>query len=180
MKDRLLELDGMLRKNPIATTKDFIDEIQNLWTEFGLLMSNVLNTACIDRYEEVSVLQQETKKYVTSWNDLIHNIEAIRNKLNTVLSKGLMDQVYEHSERLFILSDERDNAIKCFKVLIKDLKHTEKGTDRYENLDSTIDGLFESFNILLQITARTLTSAGLEIKTSTYNFSEITREEIGL
>jgi hypothetical protein len=174
MRSELFEEVLKHSQNNDATT-----EILNLWTQFTVLLSETCNTAAITKLNEEYSLR-EAKKYIVPWSSLIKNIEAFRNKLLYCVQNNLPNLIYGKSERLFGLSDGREQAILGLKNLVEDLKHTERGTTRYNNLRTSIISLFNSVNILLTEARRILEGSNYETRTDIYDLTDITKRDIGL
>jgi hypothetical protein len=159
---------------------DATTEILNLWTQYSVLLSRLCETAAITKLDEI-YSTKEAKKYIISWPNMVEEIKAFRNKLDYCVNNDLPNLVNGKSERLFNLSDGREQAILSLKNLVEDLrKTTEPNTMRYNNLRTSIISLFNSLNILLTEVGRILGDSNYPITTNTYNLTNITRRDIGL
>jgi hypothetical protein len=162
-----------------AQNNDATTKVINLWTQLTVLLSEVCKTAAITKLNELYSIK-EAEKYFIPWPDIIKDIEAYRNRLKYCIDNNLINLVYEKSERLFSLSDGRQQMILCLKGLVNDLKLTEPKTLRYKALNVSITLLFNSINLLLAEIERILEDSNYEIKTNTYDLTNITKEDIGL
>jgi len=144
-----------------------------------LLSSETSNTAAITTINEYYPLG-DLKKYCLPWSDLIEDIEVFRKKLLYCAQNILPDLVYGKPERLFLLSEEIEQHVLSIKTLVENLKNTKRGTTRYNNLSASIIALFNGANILLAETRKIVEGSGYKAKTDKYDFTDITKRDIGL
>ena len=163
---------------PGKNQNNVVSEILKLWSQYMILLSNVCSTAAYTKLNEVYLIKEA--KHVIPWSEIIRDIEAFRNKLTYCIENNLPSLILGKSDRLFGLSDGREQAITSLKNLVKDLKITEPNTIRYNNLKTSIISLFNSLNILLIEINRIFVESNYNIQTSTYNLSKITKNDIGL
>ena len=158
---------------------DSITTILKLWSQFMILLSELCNTTAMTRLIEADILN-ESHEYCVLWPDLIKNLQAYQHKLSYCIENNLPSLIYEKSERLFSLSDGREQTISTFKNLIEDLKNTEKDSKRYINLRYAIVSLFNSLNMLLTEINRILTLENYQLKTNIYDLTPISKEDLGI
>jgi len=161
--------------------KDATTEVLGLWTQFIVLLSNICNTAAITRLNAV-FLSTETEginDFRLEFIDNIESIEAFEKELNYRIQNDLPNLIYEKAERLFCISDGREQTISCLKNLVQDLKNTKINSERYQYLNILIISSFNTLNVLLNEMGRILKNSNYEIKSSEYDLTPITKSDIG-
>ena len=152
-------------------------DVYQLWIELGILISNVCDTAA----ETIFNRYTKAKSNYVSWSELKKQIKAHRDKIEQCIrQKNIKHDLYKDSIKIYLISDQREDSITCFKGLIEDLKHTDSKPQRYINLKNSIIDLFNNTNMMLGIFGRIVIEIGQQLHTNKYNIEPITKHDIGI